>query len=252
MPHLFPGMDLKLQLAHKLQYHLLPAEVPVAAPVRIAAVLESFCHLSGDLFGWRMMANGGFLIWIVDMSGHGLETGLTSAVVKAIIDSLGDESRVHEMVSQVNEALGHCVRPGGRAIFATGFFMTLAADGTAEFCSTGHPPTLVTGSHGELRELSSNSLPIGMFTDREFVAEETYISEGDTLFLYTDGLIELASPDGESFGLRRLREVLQGTPREPKELTESIYERIDRDHDMARLEDDVTFIAAQMIPQPGS
>ena len=94
VPHLFPEMDLKLRLAHRLQYHLLPTEVPADAPLSIAAVLESYCHLSGDLFSWDMLPDGNFLIWIVDVAGHGLETGLASAVLKVIIDSLRDQGRV--------------------------------------------------------------------------------------------------------------------------------------------------------------
>jgi hypothetical protein len=49
VPHLFPEMELKLKLAHKLQFHLLPRSVPPEAPVSVAAVLESYRHLSGDL-----------------------------------------------------------------------------------------------------------------------------------------------------------------------------------------------------------
>lgn len=246
VPHLFPGMDLKLRLAHRLQYHLLPAVVPVEAPVSISAVLESYCHLSGDLFGWEMLADGNFLIWILDVSGHGVETGLASAVLKVIMDSLCDQGNVDDRVGELNEALSQCVRPGRRTLFATGFFMTLAADGTARFCSAGHPPVLVTGPERTLRELSSNARPIGLFQDQRYVADETRITPDEALFLYTDGLIELTTRSGEQFGLQRLREFLQGAQGEPRVLTESLYQTISRDHDMAKLDDDVTFVAAQL------
>jgi hypothetical protein len=163
-----------------------------------------------------------------------------------IIDSLRDLGRVDELVNELNDALSRCVRPGGRTLFATGFFMTLAAGGAAEFCSAGHPPALLTGPDREQRELESNSRPIGLFRDQSYVAEETRIEPGQTMFFYTDGLIELTTRAGEPFGLRRLREFLRSAQPEPKALTQSLYREIARDHDMARLDDDVTFVAAQM------
>jgi sigma-B regulation protein RsbU (phosphoserine phosphatase) len=247
VPHLFPEMDPKLRLAHRLQYALLPKGVPLAAPVSIAAVLESYCHLSGDLFGWEMLTGGDFLIWIVDMSGHGLETGLASALLKVIVDNLRGRDRVDELLGELNEALSSCVRPGGREMFATGLFMTLSADGKAKYCSAGHPPALVTGAKGQPRELVSNSRPVGLFRDQRFAVDETVLAPGETLFLYTDGLTELTTHTGGQFGLPRLREFLTGDVRPPREMTRSLYEDLARNHDMATLNDDVTFVAARML-----
>jgi sigma-B regulation protein RsbU (phosphoserine phosphatase) len=246
VPHLFPGMDPKLRLAHRLQYHLLPTGVPGGAPVSIAAVLESYCHLSGDLFGWEMFGEGSFLVWIVDVSGHGLETGLASAVIRVIIDNLGAHGGVDALVGELNEALNRCVRPGGAALFATGVFITLEADGTAVFCSAGHPPALVIGLNGEQRELQPNSRPVGLFSGQRFAIDRTRIAPGETLFLYTDGLIELTIREGEQYGMRRLREFLGKNPGEPRALTEALYREIASMHDMTQLDDDVTFVAARM------
>ena len=74
-PHLFPEMDPALRLGHRLQFDLLPRHLPEGSPLRIAAVLESYCHLSGDLLGWRLEEDELFL-WIADVSGHGVRAGL--------------------------------------------------------------------------------------------------------------------------------------------------------------------------------
>jgi sigma-B regulation protein RsbU (phosphoserine phosphatase) len=246
VPHLFPGMDPKLRLVHQLQYHLLPKDVPEDAPVDLAAVLESFCHLSGDLFGWKRTADERFLIWIVDLSGHGLETGLACAVVRAIIDQLDDQLRIEEMVGELNQSMSQCIRTEGRMQFASGFFMKLAADGAARYCSAGHPPALVSGPGRELLALGANATPVGLFEDQQFVAEEFLFEPGQTLFLYTDGLPELTTFTGEEYGLQRLRDFLRRQQLEPRELTMALYDEIARDHDMKHLEDDVTFVAARM------
>ena len=84
-PHLFPGMDEALRLGHAVQYHLLPRELPPDTPVDAAAVLESYCHLSGDLFGWRGEGNGMLTLWLVDVSGHGVRAGFAAVVMKLLL-----------------------------------------------------------------------------------------------------------------------------------------------------------------------
>ncbi len=246
VPHLFPGMDLKLRLAHRLQYHLLPRELPPNAPVGVSAVLESFCHLSGDLFGWDVTADGEFLIWIVDMSGHGLEAGLASVLLKLVIDALHSPGRLDRLVGELNAALHHLVQPCGRTVYATGFFITLGADGTASYCSAGHLPALISGAAGDLRELGSNSRPIGLFPDESFKVEQARLAPGETLFLYTDGLVELITRSGEQFGLDRLRDFLRHNHEGPRALTDKLFSRISEEHDMTKIDDDVTFLAAKM------
>jgi hypothetical protein len=74
-PHLFPDMDETLRLGHAVQFHLLPRGLPPDTPVDAAAVLESYCLLSGDLFGWRGEGNGTLTLWLIDVSGHGVRAG---------------------------------------------------------------------------------------------------------------------------------------------------------------------------------
>jgi sigma-B regulation protein RsbU (phosphoserine phosphatase) len=246
VPHLFPEMEEKLRLAHYLQYHLLPKQVPEGAPLSIAAVLEAYCHLSGDLFGWRWTRDGEFLIWIVDLAGHGFEIGLSCAVIKAIIDSLEDVESVEDLVGELNDSLMQSVRDEHSTLFATGFFMTLTSDGEARYCSAAHPPALCADREGGLRALDVISKPIGMFRGQRFESRKIRLEPDETLFLYTDGLIELTTRSGEQFGQARLRQFLERAQREPQALTALLYREIARDHDLTSLDDDVTYLAARL------
>lgn len=245
IPHLFPGMELKLRLAHKLQFHLLPRNVPPGAPLSVAAVLESYCHLSGDLFGWEMLPDGKFLIWIVDLAGHGVQAGLASAMLKVIIDNLSERGRVSSLVAEVNAALNRCAR--SESLFATGFFLVIDEDGTASYASAGHPAVLVRGRNGDLSELRSNSGPIGIFPDQRYVAEQVRLSPGETLLFYTDGLLEAFDSDGEQFGIERVRRVLGEARDLPEDITGALYGAVASHQDMAKLDDDITFLAARLL-----
>jgi len=245
-PHLFPEMELSLRLAHKLQFHMLPRDVPPSAPLSIAAALESYCHLSGDLFGWEALADGKFLIWIVDLSGHGVQAGLSSAVLKVLIDNSRQRGRVGSLAAELNQMFPGCLREDRGNRFATGFFMALSGDGSARYTSAGHPPVLLRRDDGRIEDLTSNGLPIGMFPDRRYSETEIRLDPGDTMLLYTDGVLETTNKDGELFGLGRLRELLQSEFEEPRSLTDCLYRKIAEHQDMERLHDDVTFVAARM------
>ena len=80
--------------------------------------------------------------------------------------------------------------------------------GRLRFVCAGHPFPLLRSVDGEVRELGSGSLPLGIRDDLDFKAMEGKVGEGDTLLLYSDGVVETLSPDGESFGFQRLAEEL--------------------------------------------
>jgi sigma-B regulation protein RsbU (phosphoserine phosphatase) len=245
-PHLFPGMDLKPRLAHELQYRLLPRKLPPGSPVSIAAVLESYCHLSGDLFGWEMLQDGKFLIWIADMAGHGVRAGLASAVLQVLIGNLPQHSHVSLFVSELNRVLYYCVRPKHNSLYATIFIMTLDRNGHADYCSAAHPPILVRRAQGGIEELASLSRPVGLFADTSYRSQELQLGREDCLLLYTDGLVEATGWDGEPFGWQRLRRLLLDKTGEPQVLTKAIYDEVKSRQDIDKLEDDLTFLAVSL------
>ena len=244
-PHLFPGMDLKLRLAHELQYRLLPRELPPGSPVSIAAVLESYCHLSGDLFGWEMLRDGKLLIWIADMAGHGVRAGLASAVLRVLIGILPQRSQVNLFVSKLNRVFHDCIRPKHNSLYATVFVMTLDRDGHAVYCSAAHPPILVRRAEGEIEELASLDRPVGLFADTSYRSRELRLDTGACVLLYTDGLVEATGWDNEPFGRQRLRKLLVNNAAGPQELTKAIYHELTSRQDIDKLEDDVTFLAVE-------
>jgi sigma-B regulation protein RsbU (phosphoserine phosphatase) len=249
LPHLFPGMDPDLRLAHRLQFSMLPREVPPGAPVSIAAVLESYCHLSGDLFGWEMLADGGFLLWIVDVSGHGVRAGLSSAVLKVLIDNLRQRGRVGLLAAELNDIFVGCLREETSNLFVTAFFLALSGDGSARYTSAGHPPVLLRRRDTHVEELPATDVPVGMFPGRRYTVADLRIDPADTLLLYTDGVVETVDAAGEHFGLDRLRALVRSETGPPRALTAALYRRIAAHQDMKTLNDDVTFVAARMDGQ---
>jgi sigma-B regulation protein RsbU (phosphoserine phosphatase) len=68
--------------------------------------------------------------------------------------------------------------------------------------SAGHPPPLVRSTGSEARTLARfGGIPLGIIEDTEFEEGATQLASGDTLVMYSDGIVEAMSPEHDMFGL---------------------------------------------------
>jgi sigma-B regulation protein RsbU (phosphoserine phosphatase) len=245
-PHLHPGLDEKVQLVHKLQFHLLPVFCPTDAPVHLATVLESFSQLSGDLLGWRFLPDGSFLFWILDISGHGLKAGLLCAVLKSIIDRLEDVTTLEGFVRELNDRFMDALREPDELYYATGVFMRVPGNGTLEYISAAHPQVFLKQPDGRIDELASTAIPLGLYTGKEFECRRLPLEARSMLLLYTDGVTEAENPEGEQFGIGRVKKVLEVGYQYPEEVATALYKSLWRFQAIEHINDDVTFLTAKV------
>jgi sigma-B regulation protein RsbU (phosphoserine phosphatase) len=246
LPHLFPGMDQKLRLAHKLQFGLLPTDLPEDSILSLSAVMESYCHLSGDLFGWEGLANGDFFLWIFDVSGHGVRSGTASAVIKTLIDAEPERNDPAALLANLNEALCNCLRSHVSSFFATGVFMRIRRDGSVLYASAGHQPFLVRRESGGVDTFESTGMPIGMLREATWESLPLELAPQDIFLLFTDGLTDLADDFDRHFGLDRVTDFLRGELERPGALTASLYETLSNYCNLDFLSDDIAFVAGKV------
>ena len=97
-------------------------------------------------------------------------------------------------------------------------------------------------TEGEIEELGSGALPVGIREASRWSKSEAELAPGDRLVLYSDGLPEALDRGGEAFGFERIRQLVKegGTPRE-------IHDRILREFDVhvagETIVDDITLVA---------
>ncbi len=118
----------------------------------------------------------------------------------------------------------------------------------ALYSAAGHPP-LLRWSQGKLESIQSNGLIFGVESNCEYPLCEISITTNDRFLLYTDGLIEPENIDGESFGDRRLEEVVRGNQlRPPSELSDRLLSEL-RQWQPAResQQDDITLIVIDVL-----
>jgi sigma-B regulation protein RsbU (phosphoserine phosphatase) len=89
--------------------------------------------------------------------------------------------------------------------YATAFVAALdLASGAVRYANAGHNPPLLLRAAGETEELGATGVPIALLPDAAYETALARLAPGDTLILYTDGIVEANDPDGEEYGIERL------------------------------------------------
>lgn len=197
----------ELEVAKELQRELLPMEAPEVEGYSFAFSYRTANTIGGDYYDFVTLEDGRLAVIMGDASGHGIAAGLVMAIAGSALKLGFDGDPDPVAVTRVvNRAL---CRTGGRHAFMTLFCGVLEPEsGRLRFVCAGHPFPLVRHADGAIVELGAGSLPLGIRFELEFEAHEARIDPGDTLLLFTDGVVETLNPSGESFGFERLTAAL--------------------------------------------
>jgi hypothetical protein len=235
----------EMSLPASIQWDLLPPPSRRLPGAVIAGLLEPAYEIAGDAFDYAV-AGGVLHFAVLDGMGHGLgSTVLTGLAVGAYRHARRDGASLPEIHEAIDQALAGYY---GDDSFATGVLATLtAATGRLEWTCAGHPPPLLLRGRKVTGELDTQAtLPFGIGTGTPALSGYD-LEPGDAILLYTDGVIEARTPDGELFGLERLadlleREAASGQP--PEELVRRLVRAV-LDHQAGGLRDDATLLLVQ-------
>ena len=238
--------ERRMSLPAGIQWDLLPpwnARVPGAL---IAGILEPAYDIAGDAFDYA--ANDGVLHFaILDGMGHGIgSTMLTGLAVGAYRHARRDGAPIPRIHAAIDEALAGYY---GDDSFATGVIGTLATGtGRLEWSCAGHPRPLLLRDRKVVAELENEAtLPFGLGAGTPAVSSSDF-EPGDALLLYTDGVIEARTRDGELFGLERLADLLEreaASEQPPEELLRRLVRTVLGYQGGRELRDDATLLLLQ-------
>jgi sigma-B regulation protein RsbU (phosphoserine phosphatase) len=115
------------------------------------------------------------------------------------------------------------------------------ASGDLEFVCAGHPFPLLRRASGEILELGTGALPLGLRSEIELRSGRTTFAPGDRLVLFSDGLPEGIDLQHDAFGFERLRSTLSQTGT-PEAIHDRILEAFSRHVRSEPLTDDLTLV----------
>ena len=211
----------------------MSAALQLASDFDVHAVSIPARTFTGDFWLTHRAADR---LWFAvgDVAGKGLPAALVMAMIQEEL-----ERQVLCDPAATMRRLDRFLRPLlPRNKFATVVIGSLCDDGTLQIVNAGHCPPLIARADGTIEEVESTGPVVGILPFARWRSSTFVLDPGDTLVLYTDGVIEATSPAGEELGVAGLTRALAG--RTSREVTESIVRAVD--HHGGR-EDDLTVLA---------
>ncbi len=203
------------EIARVLQRSLLPPHLPEIPGVEVGAEYLPVGEanvVGGDFYDLINTVDDGWVCAIGDVRGKGVEAASVMALARYTIRAVTlRDDRPSEVLGALNEAMLQQL-PEDR--FCTAACLRLEPeDGLAgvgvEVSRAGHPAPLLVHPDGPVEEVGCSGRVLGVFDDAELGDSSLRLMPEEALVLYTDGVTEARSPDGDFFGEERLRRLLR-------------------------------------------
>jgi serine phosphatase RsbU (regulator of sigma subunit) len=204
-------MDIDLKMAHQVQSGLLPRQMPMMTGWNVAAHWQPAREVSGDFYEFLEFPHGKYGFAIADVTDKGMPAALvmanTRSVLRAVaaVASRSKNLSPGHLLSRANNVLCQDMPMN---MFTTCFLVVLDPDsGRIVYANAGHNLPYLRTAQG-VQELNARGMPLGLFRNTIYEENEAVIGRGESLLMYSDGLVEAHSPQGEMFGNPRLAQML--------------------------------------------
>lgn len=204
-----------LQSAAHIQRSLIPRRSPTFHQLHFAWRFAPYKKVGGDLFNIAPLDENTIMVYLIDVSGHGIASAMVSvAVHQSLSPTTGRllkrplSHRPFYRITPPHEVLAELDMeyPFERfeEFFTIVFLLINPHTGRVRYANAGHPQPLLIRRDGSLERLDHGGPLIGLNHRNKNDAGEVQLQEGDRLFLYTDGLTEQIDSHGVPYGEARL------------------------------------------------
>src|SRR6266542_3129216 len=216
-------MEQEMRIAAEIQQALLPKAGHSGAFFRTSASSIPCRSIGGDFYDYVDLPTGAFGFALGDVAGKGPPAALLSAMMQGIFAAQAAASDTpSQTIARVNLVL--CKR-GIESRFVTLMYGSLEPDGRLTYCNAGHNPPLVVSAGGAaVRRLEIGGPIVGLFETATYQEETVTLSPGDILLVFSDGVSEAMSADGEEYGESRIIATANSRPgASPADMLEAIF-----------------------------
>jgi len=211
------------QFADMMQRSLLPQSVPELPGLELGDAYESSARVEvgGDVYDFMELPDGRLAVALGDVTGHGIEAAADMAMAKFVFRSLAREHpEPSDFLQSANDVIVGEIAPGK---FITMVYVVIdPRTGEIAVAGAGHPAPRIVAADGSVTSLDASGLVLGIERSQSYEEVRRTLGVGDSVVLYTDGVIE-ARLEGELYGQQRLDRVLaESAPLEPGEVAQAV------------------------------
>jgi len=241
-------VNQELEIAKQVQARLFPQHLPQVRTLDYTGRCLQARQVGGDYYDFLALGRERLGVVIGDISGKGIAAALLMANLQANLRSqcamaIEEPERLLRSINRL-----FCENTADGA-YATLFFSEYDDQtGRLRYANCGHLSALLIRNNNRAERLDSTATVVGLFKEWDCSVGETYLSAGDTLILYTDGITEAFNGDGEEYGEQRLLDCLQRHRDLPSHtLVDAVIDEVRR-HSPHEQQDDITLIVAKCKP----
>ncbi len=240
-------LQTEVQLARQIQQTFIPQFLPEHPAWQFAARWRTARQVGGDFYDVIELPNKKLGIFIADVADKGMPAALFMALTRTLVRAAVIETASPaEALGRVNDLLLPDTQQG---MFVTAVYGELDTEqGKFTYVNAGHNPPFWVKTNGEIEKLSRTAIALGVMEQPNMQERTISLGLGDTLLLYTDGLTEAFSADGDLFGETRLMEALKSAPAQTAdEVLIAVEEHLNEFIGPVPLGDDLTMLAIRMV-----
>lgn len=220
----------EIQVASRLQADMLPDSADTFLD-RTEFILKASMipakGVGGDFYDFFLVDEDHLALVMADVSGKGVPAALFMVLSRTLIRShVSTEVNLETIIAEVNEKL---CRDNKNGMFVTAWVGILTiSTGKVTFVNAGHCNPLVQKADGACTYESMHSgFVLAGMEGSKYRQGTIRLQEGDTLFLYTDGVTEATNCQGELYGEGRLKEcMIKAGKQSPQVLLDKIWEDV--------------------------
>jgi sigma-B regulation protein RsbU (phosphoserine phosphatase) len=244
----------ELNLAMEVQQSLLPQRPPEIKGFDIAGQ-SIYCDETGgdyyDFIEFPELGQGHMGVAVGDVAGHGIAPALLMTTVRAFLRSrvLTQPEDLADAITEVNRLL--CIDTAETGNFMTLFFMLIdSGNGKIRWVRAGHEPAMIYDpSTDSLDELHGRGIALGVDETWSFEEEIRDLwFDSQIVLIGTDGIWETENLQGESFGKKRLREIIRQHKNESSaEIVRAVTNALADHRETAPQQDDLTMVVIKKV-----
>ena len=237
-------MTRDLQIARRVQEALVPSGSFSTKAIEIRSAYIPSEALSGDFYDYFQVDSSLFL-FVADVSGHGLPAAILTSLLKSYIRTEADPSRsLAQFMTSLNDFLFSVSLP---TQYATAQLFRMDGDGTLHYSNAAHPPFLLhrRAERTTLTVEEPGNL-LGAMPRMEFEERTLKVGQGDTLFVYTDGVTDRTNPAKEFYAIERVASIIeQAGDADLAGLYDAIYADVTEFQATDDFKDDLAFVVTR-------
>jgi len=204
-------LEHEVQLARQIQKTFLPEHLPDIAGWTLAATWITARQVGGDFYDVFELPGRRLGLFIADVSDKGIPAALFMALTRTLVRAtVFDTPSPADAMRRVNALI---IPDNRQGMFVTAVYGVLTLEsGEFTYANAGHnPPIWLHGVKRAMKSLTRTGAALGIIEDLPMEDRTITLERNDFLLLYTDGLTEAFSPEGETYSEERLQQVLEST-----------------------------------------